>query len=208
MTPQSIINVARSIYNDADSIYYRLSDADLLQYVNDGLKEASNIAPQFFQSSGDFTCTAGQTEQSLTFAGAQGIVDVMRIKDGKAILPMDMVAMSEFNPNWASDTAGEAQNWTRYAGDKLRFYIYPKAPVEMQVLEVLYVRNPLVYALTDTIDEVPESVAPALADYVIYRAESRDDEHSNSGRAISHYQAFVQKLGGSTGDIRRTNEVK
>lgn len=196
MTPREIISLARSVYNDSDTISLRIADTELLMYVNDALKEASNVAPALFQTSGDLICTAGQTEQALTFNEAQSIVDVIRIKDGKAILPMNMGAMSAYNPNWAGDDAGAAQNWTRFAGDPLRFYIYPKAPPEMQVLEVLYIRNPLVYAIDDTIAEVPDSVAPALADYVIYRAESRDDEHSNSGRAVSHYQAFAQKLGG------------
>lgn len=199
MTPQSIIALARSIYNDEDTIYLRISDDTLVSYVNDGLKEASRIAPRLFQTSGDLICTAGQTEQALPFADAQEILDVLRIKDGKSVLPMNLMDMAAFNPDWSSDAAGAAQNWTRYAGDPLRFYIYPKAPPEMQVLEVLYVRNPLVYALLDAIGDVPESVAPALADYVIYRAESRDDEHSNSGRAVSHYQAFVQKISGGKG---------
>jgi len=195
MTPRSIITIARTIYNDADSVSFRISNDELLGFVNDALKECSIHAPQYFKTAGDYTCTGGQTEQAITFANAQAIVDVLRIKDGKAILPMDLMSMSAFNPNWASDTAAPAQNWTRYANDPLRFYIYPKAP-DMQLLEVIYLRNPLVYALDDIIYEVPESAAPALADYVIYRAESRDDEHSNSGRAVSHYQAFVQKLGG------------
>jgi len=195
MTPQSIINIARSIYNDQDTVSLRISNIDLLGYVNDGLKECSVVAPQYFKTSGDFSCTEGQTEQAITFSNAQAIDQVVRIKDGKAVLPMDLMAMSAFNPDWASDAAAPAQNWTRFSGDPLRFYIYPKAP-DMQLLEVIYIRNPQTYTLNDAITEVPESVAPALADYVIYRSESRDDEHSNSGRAVSHYQAFVQKLGG------------
>jgi len=195
VTPQSIINIARAIYNDADTNYLRISNDELVWFVNDALKECSTIAPQYFQEFGDFTCSAGNTEQSVTFAFAQRIIDVMRIKNGKAILPVDLTSLSAFNPGWSSDEAGEVQNWSRYAGDPLRFYIYPKAPAN-QVLEILYLRNPQTYALNDVISEVPESVAPALADYVIYRAESRDDEHSNSARAVSHYQAFVQKLGG------------
>lgn len=195
MTPQSIITLARTLYNDAGSAHYRISDMALLGFVNDGLKECSTIVPQYFHTSGDFACTEGQTEQAINFSGAQRIVDVLRIKDGKAVLPVDLIGLSSFNHNWSSDAAGAAQNWSRHANDPLRFYIYPQAP-DMQLLEVLYVRNPQVYALTDQILEVPESVAPALADYVVYRAESRDDEHSNSGRAVSHYQTFVQKLGG------------
>jgi hypothetical protein len=195
MTPQTIINIARTIYNDNDSVFFRISNTELLGFVNDALKECSMIAPQYFKTSGDFSCTEGQTEQAITFPNAQAIDQVVRIKNGKAVLPMDLMAMSAFNPDWASDDAAPAQNWTRFAGDPLRFYIYPKAP-DMQLLEVIYIRNPSVYELDDVIDEVPETVAPAFADYVIYRAESRDDEHSNSSRAVSHYQAFVQKLGG------------
>ena len=200
MTPKSIISFARSIYNDNDPQpqYLRLSDAELLNYVNGALKEASDIAPKLFYQSADFTCVQDKTEQSLTFAGAQKLIDVLRIKNGKSVLPMDIVGMSSFNPDWASDDAGPAQNWSRYAGDPLRFYIYPKAP-NMQLLEVIYVRNPATYTLNEEITEVPESLEPALADYVIYRAESRDDEHSNSGRAVSHYQAFVQKVGATQG---------
>ena len=200
MTPKSIISFARSIYNDNDPQpqYLRLSDAELLNYVNGALKEASDIAPKLFYQSADFTCVQDKTEQSLTFADAQKLIDVLRIKNGKSVLPMDIVGMSSFNPDWASDDAGPAQNWSRYAGDPLRFYIYPKAP-NMQLLEVIYVRNPATYTLNEEITEVPESLEPALADYVIYRAESRDDEHSNSGRAVSHYQAFVQKVGATQG---------
>lgn len=196
MTPQSIINLARSIYSDTEAAYYRLSNDELVAFVNDGLKELSQKAPDFFISTGDYTCEPGQTEQAVTFTDAQSLREVLRIKNGKALLPVDLMTLSSFNPTWASDTAGAAQNWTRIAGDPLRFYIYPKAP-EMQVLEVLYVRNPATYTLNDVISEVPETLAPALADYVIYRSESRDDEHSNSSRAVSHYQAFVQKIGGA-----------
>lgn len=199
ITPQSIITLARSIYNDAGSAFFRISNDDLVGYVNDGLQEASILAPSLFHTTGDFTCAAGQTEQAVTFADARQLSKVIRIKDGRALHPVDLDALSRFNPDWASDTAAAAQNWCRHDSDPLRFYVYPKAPVEMQVLEVLFVRIPGTYALNDPITEVPASVAPALSDYVIYRAESRDDEHSNSGRAVSHYQAFVQKIGGGQG---------
>jgi hypothetical protein len=196
MTPQTIIQTARQVVNDNDSAGYRQSDPELLKYVNDGLKEACNLSPDTFLTTGDFVCTAGQTEQRITFADAKELRQVIRIKDGKAVHPMDMEAMSAFNPDWASDTAAAAQNWTRFAGDPLRFYLYPKAPAQMQTLEVSYVKNPDEYALNDTIGDVPATWESALADYVIYRVESKDDEHVISARAVSHYNAFVQKITG------------
>lgn len=189
MTPQDIINEARNLLQDTDSTVFRQSNDELLDYVNDALNEASHLAPNLFFTTGDLTCVSGQTEQTLTFSDAQGLVEVIRIKDGKAVHPMDMMVMSRFHPEWAAEDAGEAINWCRFAGDPLRFYLYPKAPVN-QVIEVIYVKNPSTYALTDSITELPPASKPALANYVIYRAESKDDEHVNSQRAIAHYNLF------------------
>lgn len=198
MTPQSIITLARSLYNDEDSAMYRISDAAALLYVNDGLKELSKLAPKYFLQTGEYICIIGQTEQAIEFSDAQAIFDVIRVKDGDVVQVMDMMAMNRFSPGWHSAAAGPAKNWARYADDPLRFYIYPKAPTG-QLLEVLYIRNPEEYDLTENISEVPEALSPALADYVVYRAESRDDEHAVSQRATSHYQAFVQKVTGASG---------
>jgi hypothetical protein len=195
MSPQSIIDFARTVINDTDSVLYRQSNDELLGYVNDGLKEASVLSPEHFKSTGDFFCVAGETEQAISFTDAQRLLDVVRIKGGAVVHAMDFVSMSQFNPGWSTDTAGPAQNWARIGNDPLRFYIYPKAPAS-QILEVTYIRNPATYLIGDSITEAPESWQPALADYVIYRAESKDDEHVNSGRAVSHYQAFVQKIKG------------
>lgn len=195
MTPQSIIQTARQIVNDNEASTYRQSDIELIKYVNDGLKEIVGLSPDTFLTTGDYNCTAGETEQRITFGAARELRQVMRVKNGRAIHPTDWTALCEFNPDWASDTAGPPQNWSRYSGDPLRFYLYPK-PLAMLVLEVSYIKNPGVYALTDTIGDVPETWESALADYVVYRIESKDDEHSNSGRAVTHYQAFVQKITG------------
>ena len=196
MIPQSCINLARLATNDTDSTAYRQPDSELLIYFNDGLKECATEAPDYFQTTGDFTCVAGQTEQAVTYADAQMFISVLRIKNGKAVLPIDLNAMQMFNPNWASDTAAEAQNWTKMPDDKLRFYIYPKAP-SMQVLEVIYIRNPAVYTLSQIVTDIPDTWEAALADYIIFRAESKDDEFVLSGRAVAAYNAFLQKIKGS-----------
>jgi hypothetical protein len=193
--PQDCINLARYITNDGDSVGLRQSDPELLTYFNDGLKESVELAEHLFINTGDFTCVTNKTEQAITFAEARKLLNVLRIKFGVAVHEMDLSALAAFNPNWSNDAMGPAQNWFKFQGDPLRFYLYPKAP-EMQVLEVTYVRNAGVYALNDNVTEVPDGIKPAIADYIIYRAESKDDEHSVSGRAVAHYQSFVQKLTG------------
>ena len=199
MTPQTIIQTARQIVNDnaSDPTAYRQTDAELLKYVNAGLQEACNLSPETFLTIGNYSCTTGQTEQKIIFADAKQLIDVIRVKDGKAIHQTDSAILASFNPDWSSEVAGAPQNWLRIKKDPLRFYLYPKAPA-MLVLEVSYVKNPNTYALGETITDVPQTWESALADFVIYRIESKDDEHSVSGRAISHYRSFVQKINGIT----------
>jgi hypothetical protein len=198
MTPQSIISLARYILKDTENGHFRQSDAELVGYVNAGLKEACELRPEAFRATGDYTCTSGQTEQAISFDDARQLVGVVRIKNGSAVHLMDLNALSQFNPSWASDTAGPAENWAPKPGDPLRFYIYPKAPVS-QVLEIDYIRNPGSFALNDTISNIPLTWESALADYVIYRAESKDDEHVLSNRSAQHYASFVQKITGERG---------
>lgn len=196
-TPADIITTARNLYNDADTVLLRKTDTELLGYVNEGLREISTLQPSLFSTVGDLLCAVGSVEQSVLFADAQALIKVLSIHGGAALTPFDMASMDAFRPGWRSDTAGAAVQWSRNEGDPLRFYIYPKAPATPQTLDVMYVRNPTVLTLTDPITEIPSGYLPALVDYVVYRAESGDDEHSNSGRATSHYQAFVAKIKGA-----------
>ena len=190
-TPSEVIQTARHIINDNDPDgVFRQSNDELVGYVIDGLREISTIVPQMFYATGDIQCEPGTVEQAISFADAQVLVDVIRVKNGRFILPADMAALSAFNPNWADATEGEPGNWFRHGNDPLRFYLSRKAP-DGQILEVKYVRNPSVVGIDEEITDVPSSFIPALGNYVVYRSESKDDEHVNSGRATAHYQAFV-----------------
>lgn len=195
-TPADCILTARTVYNDTDLDLYRFTDAELLVYVNEAIAEISALKPALFTSIGDLDCIAGQCEQTLDFADAQLIIRPICIHGGAALTPFDMATMDAFNPNWRNDTAGPAQQWSRLENDPLRFLIYPKAPAAAQTLDVQFVRNPLVLALTDPITEIPAGFIPAIPDWVIYRAESTDDEHAVSGRAAMHRDAFYARIKG------------
>lgn len=195
MTPQTIIAAARTILSDQDAGGYRYSDDDLLLYVNDALKACVALRPELFTTIGDYTCISGQCEQSLDYVDAVALIEVLCRHGGDAILPFDLLAMDAFNPSWRADSSGPAVNWTKFANDPLRFYVYPKSPVA-QVIDVRYVRRPGSYGLNDTITEVPDVLKPAFVDYVVGMAESRDDEHVNSQRAKTFIEQFASRLKG------------
>jgi hypothetical protein len=196
MTPQDVITGARWILNDTDTVAPRQTDPELLGYVNDGLREMVALQPMIFSTIGDMICDAESCEQAVTFDDAAALIEILCIHNGAALTPFDLMAMSAFNPGWRSDASGPARQWTRFANDALRFYIYPKAPDTLQILDVRYARVPTAYALTDTITDIPITLQPALIDYVVYRSELKDNEHVLSQRAAQLYQSFVAKVKG------------
>lgn len=196
MTPQDIITRARDVTNDTVSSAYRQSDTELLRYFNDGVREISLLQPNIFQVIGDYVCTPSQSEQAISFTSAQAIVKVLCVHGSTALTEFSMDAMSAFNPGWRADTVGSAKQWCRAQGDLLRFFVYPPAPAATQTLDILYVVSPTDLAIGATITAIPDSLTPALVDYVVFRAESKDDEHGSSGRAVAAYQRFVSVVKG------------
>ena len=196
MTPQDIITDARYIINDTDASGYRQSNTELLEYVNAGIRECAILQPSLFSTVADHLCAISTCEQTLTFTNAAALVEVLCVKDGAALTPFDQSVMNAFNPGWRADTAGAAQQWSKFANDPLRFFIYPKAPGTPQTLSVRYVKNPTTLALTDAITELPLVYRSALIDYVVYRSESKDDEHVLSERAQAFLNSFVAKVKG------------
>jgi hypothetical protein len=195
MTPQTIITSARYILNDTSTTDPRQSDAELLGYVNDGLKTSVGLRPDLFSTVGDFTCVAGQCEQSLAFGTATALIEVLCIHGGSALTPFDIASMDHFNPGWRADTAGAAVQWARFPNDPLKFFVYPKAPAD-QTVDVRYVRPATAFALDDEITDLPEALHPALVDFVVFRSESKDNEHVLSQRAKDHQAAFVAQIKG------------
>lgn len=185
------IATARGILNDADAARY--SAADLLQYANDALDQLVVLVPQEFQATMNHVCVAGAL-QILPLATALALVSVNRVTGAGAIHPTDKDTLDRYDPAWQFGTAGAAANWMPFVNDPRRFYLSPPSAVAQSV-EVTYIAVPAEYALTaDT--GLPTNYGDAITDYVVYRAESRDDEFVVSARAQAFMQSFVTKVKG------------
>ena len=189
------ITVARGVLQDTDSTNYRYSSADLLLYANDALDAMTLLAPHLFYTDGDVTCIADSALQTISFDDALSLVKVRRIKNGNAVVQADPETLDAFDSSWQEATSAAAVNWFPVANDPMRFMVYPPATTG-QILEVVYVRIPSEYALTDDTG-LPTTYKDAVADYIVYRAESRDDEHVNSNRAAQFLASFQQKVKGA-----------
>lgn len=189
----SAIAIARTVLNDTDSSGYRYPDADLLEYGNGALRALVEIRPEWLYQTGDLDCIDEKALQTVSFDDAHALVDVVCVKGGNAVTRADKATLDAFMPGWMNSTPGAAQHWMPQANDPRRFFIYPPAPDD-QVLEVVYVRIPGPYAADDD-TELPETIAEAVADYMVGMAEARDDEHVVSQRSAQFIAQFAARLG-------------
>lgn len=187
------IATARSILNDPAGVRY--SDSDLLQYANDALDQMTGLVPSVFYADGDLTCVPTKAMQSVSCADALSLAAIKRVKNGRAVLPTTKDVLDAYDPDWQSSTPAAAVNWMPSIDDPLRFFIYPPAP-DGQILEISYVRIPPEFASGDT-TMVPAKYSDAISDYIVHRAESRDDEYVNTGRAAQFLQSFIGKVKGA-----------
>ncbi len=190
MTPQDIIDRARITLNDLGAI--RSDDPELLKWVNDALDAAHTLSPRQFYMVGEITCTAGETIQRVCINGAGEIIDVIRVKGGNAVTKMNKASLDSFMPAWHQATAAAAQHWQRVENDPIRFYLYPPAPAN-QVLEILYLPSPAEYAIGDTLP-LPNAFMPAIHDFVVFRAQSKDDDFGEPEKSTAFLKLFAEAL--------------
>lgn len=186
------VTTARGILNDTRPSAYRYSTADLLGYCNDALKELVALAPEYFHQEGLLDCEVDSCQQSLPWSDASGLVNILGVVNGNAITPIDRTDLDLFKPAWQSDIASPAVHWMKPDTDRVRFTIYPKAPTGQQI-RVVYLRTPSVFGINDDTG-LPVTLEPAITDYIVGRAETRDDEHSNTGRAAAHLAMFKARF--------------
>lgn len=190
----SPIATARGILNDPDGVRY--SDADLLQYGNDALDQMVMLVPQEFRKTATQLCTG--------FVITPSVTDVLEIVDVRTaalttggtfpVTEIEEIALEAFLPSWRAVEAGLPVHWMRDEQTPKKFKLYPSALSAL--IDYVYIATPAEYAVgADT--GVNERFSDAISDYIVYRAESRDDEHVNSNRAQQFLASFIQKVKGA-----------
>jgi hypothetical protein len=203
VTAQRIIDDSAKVLNDVTGVHW--DSSELLGYLNSGQVAIVKLVPSAHVFNGAVLLDAGKTKQSAP-NDAIVLIDAVRnlgadgLTPGNAIRLIDKAALDEYSVSWHSDanTAGYIKHVTSVANDPKTFYVYPKAPATPWHIEVVYSVSPAAVTIGQviTLDDI---YADALTDYILYRAFSKDSEHADSGKAGSHYQAFLISSGASKG---------
>lgn len=190
---QDCMTDARSILQDTDATNYRVSDADLLRYCNFALMEIALRRPDLFSTFGAVgPLTVGETLQTLP-AGALRLMEIIRVQGGRVVKECTHDDLDQYDVNWHTATNGTTANWVRHPRDPKQFYVSPP-PTSGIYLMTQYSATPTV-AIASAALPIPDAYAPVISDYIVWRAESRDDEYVSAPRAELFLKAFDASLG-------------
>jgi hypothetical protein len=188
--------------------------AELVRYLNDGQREVVLYRPDSMVTNATVALVAG-AKQAVPTNGSK-LIDVIRNTAGtkRSVRMTVRNILDTQSPNWYN-LAGvtEILHYMYDARDPKVFYVYPPAASTGASVEIVYSAYPtditepadgaLYTAVTGNIS-LPDIYGNVLADYILYRAYTKDSEYAgNAQRAQAHYAAFqaalTTEMAGTTG---------
>jgi len=195
ITASVIIAKVRIILQDPDAV--RWDAAELLGWVNDGQREIVLLKPDASTISATKTLTdVNETRHSIPADGIS-LVEITRNTVGtkRSIRLIDREILDAQNPEWHDDgSTSEVKYYMFDPRNPREFLVFPPNDGNGSI-EIIYSKAPtdVEYEAVIQIDDI---YANALADYVLYKAYSKDAEYAANGqRAAAAYSSFAQSLG-------------
>lgn len=204
-TAKDVLSRCAIILNDETSARWPL--AELLGWLNDGVREISLQKPSAATETAQIDMTAG-TKQALP-GQYHSLVSVIRnVASGMAITPASRDLIDRQIPGWHdARIVRPCKDVVHIIDDNTEpqtFYVVPGNDGTGRI-EVVAARNvaPIVvpqqpeiivsYSATVELNDIWQN---ALVDYILYRALSKDIAIPGVGdRAVAHYQQFAAAVG-------------
>lgn len=213
-TGREIMERASVLLLDEDNTRWPLTE--LCSWINEGVKAIVLAKPSASSATIDIQLAAG-TLQKVPASGTPTPLALQNISAnvrsitprllGRAITIVGRTVLDAADPNWHD---------TRYVPFKkdVRHYVYDEAsPLEFfcypgnngdGVVQGLVSTLPAPLAASGDVKELasyagdiglPEPYSDPLLDYVLYRAQMKDDLAGAAGRSAMHYQQFATAVG-------------
>ena len=199
--------IGRAVVLLGDESSVRWKRVELQSYLNDGYKAIVQVRPDANALTAVVTLVAG-IYQAPTLTGLIRVLDVQRnvaaTSAKEAVHPIDKKVLDSMVPGWPT-TAGSVNvsHWMPDAMTPTKFMVYPPATALSEV-DVLYSAIPTPHALNEsqldpagadtTAININDSFVPALVDYILYRAHSKDSTASSIPKAQASMAAFMEGL--------------
>lgn len=202
MKAQVIIEQATDILQDKTNVRWPVEE--LLRALNDGQRAIVLKRPDAAAKNIPVQLVTG-SRQTLPAEGLR-LIDVTRnmgstgAMPGRSIRIVQREVLDAQIPDWHTQFGNSVKHYILDNRDPKRFYVYPGVQAGQSVwVEIIYSTSPTdVQSLTSDI-ALDDIYAPALVNYVVFRAYSKDAEYTaDGGAATLHYQAFMQLIDNKT----------
>lgn len=203
ISAQSILKRVATTLNDITSV--RWGVPELVAYLNDAQREILMHRPDALNTTGTMALAAG-TRQALP-PTALKLIDVIRNTNAPrtAVTQVPMGQLDTVVPGWHGLTGRAAiQHFMFDPLEPRVFYVYPPAAPGASI-EVKFSTAPTDIAdpgegstYADVMGDIslPDTYGNVIADYVLYRAYSKNTEFAgDAARASGYYQLFATSLG-------------
>lgn len=196
-----LISRCNRLLHQEDGAPVRWSADELVQWLNDGYAAIVSARPDANAVTASVNLVAGVL-QSIP-EGAHALITVVRNtadpSTGAAIQVITRATLDRMARDWARHDPSVSIDIVAPDADPKRFYVYPPAKQGAQI-EMVYsiVPEPHAAYASSKNDQLKLDITymPALVDYVVYRALSKDaDFAGNANRAQQHYAAFAAAIG-------------
>lgn len=197
----TVIGNARRLLLDTNNAVQRWDDATLLAILNEGQKALVLLNPRATSKTTRLDLVAGTQQRipadGMVFFGCTRNVSAAGIP-GRAITLVAFEAINLGAPRWhAGGSSLDVWQFSPDPVDPCGFYVFPAVSLGARV-EVSYAAMPADVPSLSGALSVPDWYAPALVDYVIYRALSENDGDAPAReRAQTHYVYFTNQVMGA-----------
>lgn len=196
--------IERASVEANDEAFQSIKGLDWFEWINDAQRAVCLLRPDAKSDISTFLLVTG-TKQQIP-AGTRRLQQLLRnmgtagSTPGKAIRgPVPREDLDAVNPDWHKSTyhGTEVEQYIYEENNPTFFYVYPG----LQSAATLYVEAVVSKDPTDVSDhnsnlDIPDIFAPAVVEWVLYRAWARDSERSpNWVRAERKYRSFFNLLG-------------
>lgn len=203
-TVGEILRRTKLILQEVTKSGTRWTNEELLGWLNESYQAIVAIKPDASSANKVMDCVEG-TRQEIPADGHR-LLDIVRNTaveaGGYSVMKTSRSALDATRRAWHNETpSATIELFVFDDNDPRHFYVYPPA-TNTAKLEIIYSAVPEAHAADQADNDATEvirlgdSYAPAIVDYVLARAYSKDAEHAaNLNRAQMHANSFVSMMG-------------
>lgn len=193
VTAGTLIDRAAILLQDSTNI--RWPRTELLDWIGEAQQYIVAVKPGANAKIAQMALAAG-TRQALPSDGAS-LIDIPRNTSGAAIRIVSREILDAQTPGW--HTMAQSATVKHYMYDPnvpSQFYVYPPNNGSGSV-EMYYAATPGAVASEATAISLNDFYAPAILNFVMYRAYSKDSDYAaNDANAKAYFAAFEAALSG------------